>query len=255
MEGTFRAHQVPLAEVRANPEHLRQPEEWMKSYRPEELFDSNGAPVAELAELAPISDRRMGAKPHANGRLVLQDLVLPEFENYAVDVPAPGSVTAASTRIVGGYLRDVMKLNAETRNFQVVGPDETAPNRLGSLFDVTDRMWAAEKLPTDDHISPDGRVMDVLSEHMCQGWLEGYLLTGRHGLFSSNLHARGYKEEGTTTTPFDMTVLNNLDRFHLAGDVVDRVPRMRSIGVTGLRLGAAVPVRPKCRCRNRSTPV
>ncbi len=184
VEGTFRAHQVPLAEVRTNPEHLRLLEEWMKSYRPEELFDSNGALHRELAELAPKGNRRMGANPHANGGLLLKDLILPAFERYAVDVPHPGTVVAEATRITGQFLRDVMKLNAEARNFRVVGPDETASNRLTALFDVTDRMWAAETLPIDDHISPDGRVMEVLSEHMCQGWLEGYLLTGRHGLFS-----------------------------------------------------------------------
>jgi xylulose-5-phosphate/fructose-6-phosphate phosphoketolase len=184
VEGTFRAHQVPLAEVRTNPEHLRLLEEWMRSYRPEELFDSNGALIPELAELAPTGDRRMGANPHANGGLLLKDLVLPEFQSYSIEVPKPGSVVAEATRIVGRFLRDVMNLNAGARNFRVVGPDETASNRLTALFDITNRMWAAEKLPTDDHISPDGRVMEVLSEHMCQGWLEGYLLTGRHGVFS-----------------------------------------------------------------------
>lgn len=184
VEGTFRAHQVPLAKVRTNPEHLRQLEEWMKSYRPEELFDDVGALSHELAELAPKGARRMGANPHANGGLLLKDLVLPDFQRYAVDVPKPGSVIAEATRMAGQFLRDVMAANAEARNFRVVGPDETASNRLTALFDVTNRMWAAETLPSDDHVAPDGRVMEVLSEHLCQGWLEGYLLTGRHGLFS-----------------------------------------------------------------------
>ena len=184
VEGTFRAHQVPFAEVRTNPEHLKQLEEWMKSYRPEELFDSNGVLVPELADLAPKGHRRMGANPHTNGGLLLKDLVMPDFRTYAVDVPKPGAVIAEATRVTGGFLRDVMKLNTGTRNFRVVGPDETASNRLGALFEVSDRMWAARTLPIDDHLSREGRVMEVLSEHMCQGWLEGYLLTGRHGFFS-----------------------------------------------------------------------
>ena len=184
VEGTFRAHQVPLAEVRTNPEHLRLLEGWMKSYRPEELFDKDGCPIPKLAGLAPVGDRRMGANPHANGGLLLKDLVLPDFRDYAVVVLQPGIVTAEATRIAGGFLRDVMKLNAEHENFRVMGPDETASNRLDALFEATDRMSAAEILPSDDHIAPDGRVMEVLSEHLCQGWLEGYLLTGRHGFFS-----------------------------------------------------------------------
>ncbi len=184
VEGTFRAHQVPLANVRTNAEHLRQLEEWMKSYRPEELFDADGTLITELAELAPGGDRRMGANPHANGGLLLKDLVLPDFQSYAVDVPDPGTVVAEATRMAGQFLRDVMTSNAEARNFRVFGPDETGSNRLTALFDVTNRMWAAKILPTDEHLEPDGRVMEMLSEHLCQGWLEGYLLTGRHGLFS-----------------------------------------------------------------------
>jgi xylulose-5-phosphate/fructose-6-phosphate phosphoketolase len=184
LEGTFRAHQVPLAEVKTNPEHLRLLEEWMKSYRPQELFDEQGRLVPELAALAPKGNRRMGANPHANGGQLLRDLELPEFRDYAVAVPQPGIVTAEATRIAGRFLRDVMKLNAEHRNFRVMGPDETASNRLDALFEVTDRMSAAEIRPSDDHLSPDGRVMEVLSEHLCQGWLEGYLLSGRHGFFS-----------------------------------------------------------------------
>jgi len=183
-EGSWRSHQVPLAGLASNPEHLRLLEQWMKSYRPEELFDDNGRLVPELAALAPRGARRMGANPHANGGLLLRDLKLPDFRDYAVAVESPGEQTAEATRIMGGYLRDVMKLNEATRNFRVVGPDETNSNRLGALFEVTNRAWMAETLPDDDHLAPDGRVMEILSEHTCQGWLEGYLLTGRHGLFS-----------------------------------------------------------------------
>jgi len=184
VEGTYRAHQVPLAETRTNPEHLRMLEEWMKSYKPEELFDENGKLKAELAELAPKGARRMGANPHANGGTLLKDLVMPDFRDYAVEVSKPGTAVAEATRIMGAMLRDVMKLNAESKNFRVMGPDETVSNRLGALLEVTDKVFMEELLPTDDHLSPNGRVMEVLSEHLCQGWLEGYLLTGRHGLFS-----------------------------------------------------------------------
>jgi xylulose-5-phosphate/fructose-6-phosphate phosphoketolase len=183
VEGTFRAHQVPLAEVRSNPDHLRMLEQWMKSYHPEELFDAEGRLRADIAALAPKGDRRMGANPHANGGVLLKDLVLPDFRDYAAEVPEPGKVEAESTRITGGFLRDVMRLNQATRNFRVMGPDETASNRLGALFEVTDRTSTARVLPIDENVGPDGRVMEVLSEHMCQGWLEGYLLTGRHGFF------------------------------------------------------------------------
>ena len=184
IEGTFRAHQVPLAEIATKPDHLRMLEEWMKSYRPQELFDENGKLRPELAELAPKGDRRMGANPHANGGLLLKDLKMPDYRGYAVKVPKPGTVEAEATRVIGGFLRDVMKLNAEERNFRVMGPDETLSNRLGALFEATDRVWTEQVLPGDEFESPDGRVMEVLSEHMCQGWLEGYLLTGRHGFFS-----------------------------------------------------------------------
>ena len=184
IEGTFRAHQVPLSELATKPKHLKMLEEWMKSYKPEELFDKSGRLKPELAELAPKGDRRMGANPHANGGILLCDLKLPDFRDYAVEVPQPGTVVAEATRVMGALLRDVMKLNWERRNFRVFGPDETASNRLTSLFDITDRESTAEVLKTDDHVSPDGRVMEVLSEHLCEGWLEGYLLTGRHGLFS-----------------------------------------------------------------------
>ncbi|MEK6696360.1 MAG: phosphoketolase family protein [Candidatus Deferrimicrobiota bacterium] len=333
-EGSWRSHQVPFGDMAGKPDRLRMLEEWMKGYRPEELFDEDGRLRPELAELPPEGNRRMGANPHANGGVLLKDLAMPDYREYAVEVPKPGGATAEATRVMGRMLRDVMKRNAEARNFRVMGPDETASNRLDALFEETDRTWMAETLPGDDRLSPDGRVMEILSEHTCQGWLEGYLLTGRHGLFScyeafihivdsmfnqhakwlkttgteipwrrpiaslnylltshvwqqdhngfshqdpgfidhvvnkreehphgltdiefdslfttdkpilfayhgypwlihrltyrrtnhKNLHVRGYKEEGTTTTPFDMVVRNDLDRFHLVNDVIDRVP-------------------------------
>jgi xylulose-5-phosphate/fructose-6-phosphate phosphoketolase len=183
-EGSFRSHQVPLSNLSHNPEHLAQLETWMRSYRPEELFDADGTLRPELADLAPRGELRMGANPHANGGLLTRDLALPDFRDHAVDVPAPARTSSEATRVLGGFLRDVMRANAEYRNFRVFGPDETASNRLGAVFEATNRAWAAEILPTDDHLAPDGRVMEVLSEHLCQGWLEGYLLTGRHGLFT-----------------------------------------------------------------------
>jgi xylulose-5-phosphate/fructose-6-phosphate phosphoketolase len=182
VEGTWRSHQVPLAAVRENDDHRRRLEEWMRSYRPEELFDDAGRLLPELAALAPEGDRRMSANPHANGGLLLRDLVLPDFRDYAVEVEAPGTTTSEATRVLGGFLRDVTAANAHT--FRLFGPDETASNRLGGVFEVTGRTWVAETLPTDEGLAPDGRVMEVLSEHLCQGWLEGYLLTGRHGLFN-----------------------------------------------------------------------
>jgi xylulose-5-phosphate/fructose-6-phosphate phosphoketolase len=184
IEGTFRSHQVPVSEMASKPEHIKILEEWMKSYKPEELFDKDGRLINELAELSPVGNLRMGANPHANGGIFLKDLKMPDFRDYAVEVPKPGTVVAEATRIMGFFLRDVMKLNEDSRNFRVMGPDETASNRLDALFEVTDRVSTAKIFPNDDHISPDGRVMEVLSEHMCQGWLEGYLLTGRHGFFS-----------------------------------------------------------------------
>jgi xylulose-5-phosphate/fructose-6-phosphate phosphoketolase len=184
-EGTFRSHQVPLANLSENPEHLRQLEEWMRSYRPEELFDDGGALRPELRALRLEGDRRMGANPHANRGLLLQDLRLPDFRDYAVDVDEPATSTSEATKVLGPWVRDVMRANEASSNFRVFGPDETASNRLGALFEVTDRAWMAEQAAGDDHLSPDGRVLEVLSEHLCQGWLEGYLLTGRHGLFSS----------------------------------------------------------------------
>jgi len=183
-EGYWRSHQVPFAELVSKPDHLRLLEDWMKSYRPEELFDEHGRLVAELAALAPLGERRMGANPHANGGLLLTDLKLPDFREYAVAMAKPGAELAEATRVMGSYLRDVMKLNLGTRNFRVMGPDETNSNRLGALLEVTHRAWMAETLAEDDHLAADGRVMEILSEHTCQGWLEGYLLTGRHGLFS-----------------------------------------------------------------------
>jgi xylulose-5-phosphate/fructose-6-phosphate phosphoketolase len=183
-EGSWRSHQVPFSDMSEKSGHVKLLEEWMKSYKAEELFDAKGRLKAELAELAPQGPRRMGANPHANGGVMMRPLKMPDFRDYAVKVPAPGAVDAEATRVTGCFLRDVMKLNMESRNFRVFGPDETASNRLGNIFEVTDRTWLAEKLPTDDHLSPDGRVMEVLSEHQCQGWLEGYLLTGRHGFFS-----------------------------------------------------------------------
>jgi xylulose-5-phosphate/fructose-6-phosphate phosphoketolase len=184
VEGTFRAHQVPVDAFGSHPNHLQILEQWMRSYRPEELFDETGAPIAQIREMAPSGARRMGANPHANGGLLLRPLRLPDFRDYAVSVPKPGTVWAEATRVLGGLLRDVIKRNQDSCNFRLFGPDETASNRLNAVFEVTNRESVAEILPADDHISPDGRVLEVLSEHMCQGWLEGYLLTGRHGLFN-----------------------------------------------------------------------
>jgi xylulose-5-phosphate/fructose-6-phosphate phosphoketolase len=181
-EGSFRSHQVPLSGLAQRPDHLAQLEEWLRSYRPEELFDENGTLLAELQALAPEGARRMGASPHANGGLLLRDLRLPDFREYAREVSRPGTTSSEATRVLGRFLRDVMRLNAD--NFRVVGPDETASNRLDALFEVTERAWVAGTEPGDEHLAPDGRVMEVLSEHLCQGWLEGYLLTGRHGFFS-----------------------------------------------------------------------
>ncbi len=183
-EDHWRSHQVPFSDTASNPQHLQLLEQWMRSYHPEELFDSNGLLKNDIAKLAPRGTRRMGSNPHANGGLLLRDLRLPDFRDHALSVPQPGQVIAEPTRIMGRLLRDVMQINSKTRNFRVVGPDETASNRLGALFEVTDRTWLAEKLPEDESLAPDGRVMEILSEHTCQGWLEGYLLTGRHGLFS-----------------------------------------------------------------------
>jgi xylulose-5-phosphate/fructose-6-phosphate phosphoketolase len=181
-EGSFRSHQVPLSELATKPEHLRQLEEWLRSYTPHELFDDTGKLKPEIAELAPTGTRRMGANPHANGGVLLKDLKLPDYRTYAVEVDRPGTVAAQATRVMGQFLRDIIKLNPD--RFRLMGPDETASNRLDAVFEVTDRMWLEPTLPADEHESPDGRVMEILSEHMCEGWLEGYLLTGRHGFFS-----------------------------------------------------------------------
>ena len=183
-EGSWRSHQVPITDMKTKPGHVSLLDKWMKSYRPEELFDEKGRLVPELAELPPKGDRRMSANPHANGGLLLKELNMPDFRDYAVDLPSPGGTNAEATRVLGAFLRDVMKLNSDNRNFRVMGPDETSSNRLDALFEVTDRAWMGETLPEDVHLSADGRVMEILSEHTCQGWLEGYLLTGRHGLFS-----------------------------------------------------------------------
>ncbi len=181
-EGFWRSHQVPFGTMAENPAHVQLLESWMKGYRPQELFDENGRLLPELAELAPEGERRMGANPHANGGVLLKDLRLPDFRDYAVAVAEPGHDMAEATRTLGRYLRDVMKRNMD--NFRVFGPDETASNRLDALFEVTERTWMADTLPYDEHLAADGRVMEILSEHTCQGWLEGYLLTGRHGFFS-----------------------------------------------------------------------
>ncbi len=184
VEGTWRSHQVPVTDFAKNPGHIQVLEEWLKSYKPEELFDANGTLIPELRELPPQGDRRMGANPHANGGLLLKELRLPDFREYGVDVPQPGAVTAEPTRVLGYFLRDVMKMNLDRRNFRVFGPDETASNRLDAIYEASDKMWEAQIEPVDEHLSEDGRVMEILSEHTCEGWLEGYLLTGRHGLFS-----------------------------------------------------------------------
>ncbi|OGQ57850.1 MAG: phosphoketolase [Deltaproteobacteria bacterium RIFCSPLOWO2_02_FULL_53_8] len=183
-EGFWRSHQVPFSNMAQKTGHLSVLEEWLKSYRPEELFDKSGTLIPELFELAPKGEARMGANPHANGGMLLKDLRMPDFRNYGVSIPEPGRVTSESTKIMGAFLRDIMKSNLDRQNFRVFGPDETASNRLDPLFDVTDRAWLGQTLPEDEHLSADGRVMEILSEHTCQGWLEGYLLTGRHGFLS-----------------------------------------------------------------------
>jgi xylulose-5-phosphate/fructose-6-phosphate phosphoketolase len=184
VEGTFRSHQVPLSDPATHPEHLKQLEDWMRSYRPEELFDEQGRLKPELAELAPMGERRMGANPHANGGILLRDLRMPDFRDYAVDVASPGGPGIGDTHVLGRFLRDVEKLNLEQRNFRVFGPDETLSNGLEALFEVTKRQWDAATVANDEFLAPTGRVMEMLSEHQCEGWLEGYLLTGRHGVFN-----------------------------------------------------------------------
>jgi xylulose-5-phosphate/fructose-6-phosphate phosphoketolase len=227
VEGTFRSHQVPLAEARTRPENLKLLEDWMRSYRPEELFDERGRLLSELTELAPQGERRMGANEHSNGGLLLRDMRLPDFREYAVKVPGPGSVEAEDTRALGRLLRDVIKLNQDPRIFRLFGPDETASNRLGAVFEVTERQWVAEAIEGDDHLAPEGSVMEVLSEHLCQGWLEGYLLTGRHGLFASyeafihiidsmfNQHAKWLKMTGDIPWRRPIASLNYLLSSHV----------------------------------------
>ena len=227
VEGTFRSHQVPLPDPAKNPEHLEQLEKWLKSYRPAELFDEKGCLLSELAELAPNGERRMGANPHANGGELLCDLRMPEFCDYAVEVPAPGKVEAADTMILGGFLRDVIKLNEEQRNFRIFGPDETLSNRLNAVFEATNRQWDAREIKTDQFLAPEGRVMEMLSEHQCEGWLEGYLLTGRHGLFNSyeafihivdsmfNQHAKWLKMTATLPWRRKISSLNILLASHV----------------------------------------
>jgi xylulose-5-phosphate/fructose-6-phosphate phosphoketolase len=182
VEGTWRAHQVPVDDIATKPDHLQILETWMRTYRPQELFDKSGSLIPELADLPPRGNRRMSANPHANGGELLKDLRLPDFRDYAVPVPSPGTTTGEATRVLGAFLRDVVKMNPS--NFRVMGPDETVSNRLGAVLEATNRVWDAELLPGDDHLAPEGRVMEILSEHLCEGWLEGYLLTGRHGLFN-----------------------------------------------------------------------
>jgi xylulose-5-phosphate/fructose-6-phosphate phosphoketolase len=224
-EGTWRSHQVPLADVRTNPTHLRQLDEWLRSYRPEELFNEWGALLPELAALAPIEERRMSANPHANGGVLLKDLRLPDFRAYGVEVSSPAMASSEATRVLGTFLRDVIASNPSS--FRLFGPDETTSNRLDAVFDATDRTWVAEVRPTDDHLAPDGRVMEVLSEHLCQGWLEGYLLTGRHGLFSCyeafihvvdsmfNQHAKWLKMTGEIPWRRPIASLNYLLTSHV----------------------------------------
>jgi xylulose-5-phosphate/fructose-6-phosphate phosphoketolase len=225
VEGSFRAHQVPMANVRDDPRHLAVLDEWLRSYRPDELFDANGTLRSEIADLAPAGERRMSANPVANGGLRLQDLSLPDFRDYAVDVPAPATTTAEATKVLGAFLRDIIRQNPTT--FRLFGPDETASNRLSAVFEATDRAWDAETLTTDDHLAPDGRVMEVLSEHLCQGWLEGYLLTGRHGLFNCyeafihivdsmfNQHAKWLKMTGDIPWRVPLSSLNYLLTSHV----------------------------------------
>lgn len=226
-ENYWRSHQVPLSEVRSNPKHIKILEKWMKSYRPEELFDAEGKLSAELSGIAPKGRRRMSDNPHANGGMLLRDLKMPDFRSFGVDVKKPGTVDAEATRVMGTFLRDVMKMNLDSRNFRVVGPDETTSNRLNAVLDATPRAWIAKILPEDDHLSKDGRVMEILSEHTCQGWLEGYLLTGRHGIFSCyeafihiidsmfNQHAKWLKTTREIPWRRDIASLNYLLTSHV----------------------------------------
>jgi xylulose-5-phosphate/fructose-6-phosphate phosphoketolase len=227
VEGTWRAHQVPLAEVRTNPAHLRELQEWMLSYRPDELFDGNGTPRPEILSFVPRGDRRLGSNPHANGGLLLRDLAMPDFRDYAVAVPTPGGSVSEPTRVLGRLLRDVMRDNLAAGNFRLFGPDETASNRLEAVYEVSGKTWEEATLPVDEHLAPDGRVMEILSEHTCQGWLEGYLLTGRHGFFSCyeafihivdsmfNQHAKWLKTTRTLAWRRPVASLNYLLTSHV----------------------------------------
>lgn len=227
IEGTFRAHQIPLQVDAGHPGHLRLLEDWMKSYKPEELFDHEGRFMPELAELAPKGERRMGANPHANGGVLLRDLVMPDFREYAVNVPAPGSVETADTHVLGEFLRDVIACNKNQRNFRIFGPDETLSNRLNCVFEVTNRQWEARTKENDEFLAADGRVMETLSEHQCEGWLEGYLLSGRHGLFNCyeafihiidsmfNQHAKWLKMSAELPWRRDIASLNYLLASHV----------------------------------------
>jgi len=227
VEGTWRSHQVPVDDVRKNPEHLKILENWLRSYKPEELFDKDGKVHEEITALAPKGRRRMGMNPHANGGLLLEPLTLPNFRDYEVKIDRPGAVEAEATRVLGRFLRDVVKLNGEKRNFRIMGPDETASNRLDAVFEVTSKAWEAAVEPVDVNLSADGRVMEILSEHMCQGWLEGYLLTGRHGLFNCyeafihivdsmfNQHAKWLKTTRTMTWRKPIASLNYLLSSHV----------------------------------------
>jgi len=225
VEGTWRAHQVPVDGFREHPEHIQVLEDWLRSYQPRELFDGSGKLVDEIAGLPPQGDLRLSANPHANGGELLRDLRLPDFRDYAVNVPAPGTTLSEATRVMGTYLRDVVKMNPD--NFRIMGPDETTSNRLNAVFEATDRAWEAERQPGDDHLSPDGRVMEILSEHLCEGWLEGYLLTGRHGLFDCyeafihiidsmfNQHAKWLKTSRTIPWRRPIASLNYLLSSHV----------------------------------------
>jgi xylulose-5-phosphate/fructose-6-phosphate phosphoketolase len=227
IEGTFRAHQIPLTAPRTNPEHLRLLEAWMRSYRPEELFDAGGRLRSDIAALAPSGTRRMGANPHANGGQLLRDLELPDFRTYGVAVGAPGATDAEDTRVLGGFLRDTIALNADAHNFRLFGPDETVSNRLDAVFEATSRQWMGEQMAGDEWLAPAGRVMEMLSEHQCQGWLEGYLLTGRHGLFNTyeafvhivdsmfNQHAKWLKTTRTLPWRRPLASLNYLLSSHV----------------------------------------
>lgn len=229
IEGTSRAHQVPLSELAEKPAHLNILEDWLRSYHPESLFDESGRLRADLRELAPTGSRRMGMNPHANGGRLLRELKLPAFADYAVTVKVPAGEMAEPTRILGSYLRDVFRLNDDQKNFRLFGPDETASNRLSTVFEATDRLWTEGILPTDDSLAPDGRVLEILSEHLCQGWLEGYLLTGRHGLFSCyeafihiidsmfNQHAKWLKACGKIPWRAPIASLNYLLTSHVWG--------------------------------------